>query len=69
MVDVPAEYRESFETESPNYVYNLESLKNDVRTLLNPEYVFDNYPCSWGGGMYPYSCVILAILLTLCNSY
>jgi telomerase protein component 1 len=47
--NAPSEYIDDFKTESMEHKYNLERLKEDIRTKLDPSMVFDSYPCSWGG--------------------
>jgi telomerase protein component 1 len=47
--DVPVQNRDDFTTESVEHRYNLDKLREDIRTKCDPSLVFDQYPCSWGG--------------------
>eukprot|EP01122_Echinamoeba_exundans_P016140 TRINITY_DN808_c0_g1_i1.p1 TRINITY_DN808_c0_g1~~TRINITY_DN808_c0_g1_i1.p1 ORF type:complete len:1561 (+),score=259.18 TRINITY_DN808_c0_g1_i1:149-4831(+) len=47
--DVPVQNRDDFTTESVEHRYNLDKLREDIRTKCDPALVYDQYPCSWGG--------------------
>lgn len=47
--DVPVQHRDDFTTESVEHRYNLDKLREEIRSKCDPSLVFDQYPCSWGG--------------------